>query len=637
MLDFNNDGFNDIFLYADNKKSFTLHKNLSDSTFSEPIKKFFVYPVDDFKLLNKSSNGDNYYIFISRNKRIVGLANFTKSKSLKLLKVKEFYSYPSKIKIIDLNNDGKNEALIYGNNFDGLSVVKNIKQNLIVTKLIEHVVIKALCLIDLNQDNYKDIILLDMLNNSLKFYENFATDKLNFNREIKFATQVQNMQTANFNDDNFDDIILSKKNNVEILYGDSVYSFSKTKIINKNLNDYNFLISDLNSDKKPEIIYPDKSSNNLTISYSDFLYKDENKYFLNNISAFYLLSDSTNKKLFQLSSSGKIFILSSKITDKNNFNFSIGGKPEIIKIQNKTPKGSVKLWVYNSFDKNINILKTKSLGYFSENKKIRFYNPISNLIIKNQNQIIGFQKKSRLLEIVFNKKLQMKHWFIYSSKPLLKIRFDKKNNFVALEKENGILYKENFYFKKNKFTSGKLHTIDTAVIKAEIKNGNKVFYWKQTEKELRLCKFAQNKTGILLKIPVKDSVSFEPSFIKDENDNVIYATLKTKNNLFAYTLFTKKRNKYKIDIGKFYPRSLNKKDIQFYYDKKKHKANIFYLDRNSNKLLRLTLDKKKKEFKNKTQITIKHAGNFFVDKILGKMYFVYANLENNCLSFREIE
>jgi len=95
IIDFNSDGIEDLILYGNQAKNFVLHKGLSDSTFAPPVKKFFFFPIDDFKWFNTSDDGENFYIFVSRNRRIAGIVSFTSNYSLRLLNQIDFNSYPS--------------------------------------------------------------------------------------------------------------------------------------------------------------------------------------------------------------------------------------------------------------------------------------------------------------------------------------------------------------------------------------------------------------------------------------------------------------------------------------------------------------------------------------------------------------
>ncbi len=639
LLDFDNDGYDDIFLCGNNQKHFVLHKNLPDSTFSGPIKKFFFYPIDDIKWLTKSDKGDDYYIFISRNKRLVGLASFTKNYALQLLNTKEFNSYPSVIKIVDLNNDGINEALIFGNNFDGLSIVRNKSYKLFTTKLIDQMVVKDLDLIDFNQDNFNDIVLIDMLDNSLKFYENYAADKINFNREVEFRDPIFNVKNIDFNYDDFNDLMVGKEGGLEILFGDSVYAFYKNKIINFDYTPESFELADLNLDIDDELILLDRVNNQVVVSFANSSKSNVNKYFLKGLSDFKVLADSSGKKLVELSKFGELFILSNKNLKGKDFSFSIGGKPTIMKIINNGKSKIFNIAVYDQYDKNINLLRLDSLGNFNKNNKVHLFNPVSDFIISKKKQIIAFQKDSRLLELIgdIQNYKDNNHSFVYSSKPIQKIKFRNDSFFAALELENGNLYQQNFLYKENKFVANELLQIDSMVIESEFNKTKGILYWKQTKGKLGLYKFEDNKTRNIIEIDVKDSLSVNVKFINNINNYPLSTIIQYDGNAFIYSIKNKKINKYEIKDAEITNYKIKNNEVQFLFNKQTNQTNLFYLSRKKNKLIELILNTKKNEFVKAKETIIKNVDDFYVDIIFGKMYFVYTNFKNYSISFRVME
>ena len=642
LLDFNNDGYQDIFLCGNNRKNFVLHKNLSDSTYSEPIRKFFLFPIDDIKWLTKTKTGIDYYLFISRNKRLVGLASFTKQNTLQLLNTIEFNSYPSAIKIVDLNNDGENEALIYGNNFDGLSVVKNIKYKLSANKLINQMVVKDLEMIDFNQDGFKDIVLIDMLNNSLKFYENYASGKINFNRELEFTESLSGIKKSNYNSDDFDDLVLTREHSLEILIGDSVYSFNDHKVFNYEFTPDNVLFTDVTSDSLNEKVFLDKTNNRTVIEFSDSLENNyENKYLFDELSDVVIKTDSSKKSLLLLSSLGKINILSNSNNSNNskkNFNFSIGGKPSIIRLKNNKKDKTTAIVTYETVNNDIRIFAMDSLSNVNKLKKFHLFNKISDFVLYKKSQIIGYQKNSRLLEVLKIGEIAKanNHIFIYSAKPIQKIKFKNNLSFTVLESENKILFKQKFNFKKNKYVPGKLEQIDTSVISSAFGNFDEIFYWKQTEGKISLYKYFNNSSHPLLSFKVSDTLNVKAKFIKNSNNRLTHTIIQYDGKTFLYSLTKKKIEQNEINTEEILA-NMEREKIQYFYYAKTNSKNLLYFNRKKNKLVILTLNGKKNKFEKVKEIFVKNVNDFYVDIIFNKLYFVYSNSKNYCISFKEIE
>ncbi len=203
FVDFDQDGVKDLILYGNNQKNFVLHRGLKDSTFSKPIRKFFFFPIDDFKWLTKSKSGEDYYIFISRNKRLTGIVSFTSSYSLQLLNTIEFNSYPSSIKIVDLDQNGKNEALIFGNNFNGIQQITNNGYRLENSELNNENVYSDIVIKDFNQDDLEDLIAIDVIKNSISFLENTEFNGFIPIRGIEFDESIYSIESLDYDNDSF--------------------------------------------------------------------------------------------------------------------------------------------------------------------------------------------------------------------------------------------------------------------------------------------------------------------------------------------------------------------------------------------------------------------------------------------------
>ncbi|MCB9207201.1 MAG: hypothetical protein H6611_07840 [Ignavibacteriales bacterium] len=61
-----------------------------------------------------------------------------------------------------MDNDGKNEALVYGNNFNGIVKIENDGYRLNQEIVFPQSVFSDLILLDFNQDEINDVIGADM-------------------------------------------------------------------------------------------------------------------------------------------------------------------------------------------------------------------------------------------------------------------------------------------------------------------------------------------------------------------------------------------------------------------------------------------------------------------------------------------
>jgi hypothetical protein len=641
LIDFNQDGVKDLFLFGNQGKSFVIHEGIKDSTFSAAVKKFFFYPIDDFKWLTKSNEGDDYYIFVSRNKRLAGLVSFTKSYSLRLLNTIEFNSYPSSITITDLNQNKKNEALIYGNNFKGIEIVRSNGYLLNSKPLIAEDVFSDIAIEDFNQDENDDIIAVDVLNNKLTFFENTELLEFVVNREILFEESIFSLEKTDFNMDGFTDLALIKDSGVKILTGDSVYSYSDWSNYSFEFTPDKIIIDDLNSDKKNDIIASSKIESQLL--YISDLKNNANpvKYSLNAISDIKNFTKNETKLLIALSKNGEFQIISSKIGWGKSFNYKVGGIPNKIYSAKDKKSNSSYLLIENQMDNSIDILGIDSKGRFNNFQKTTFFNDFEKFRFTSSfSNIIGYNSKKRLLEIIstVDVNIEKNHNYIYTKYPIehLNVGSDEKLNIVEIN--NNKLFFETISNRNKIYESDTLVFIDSLVHRAILNKTNDVYFWKNDNSKLTFNKYSNALKNQIHTIQPKDSSEYNFIILNDDSADTkqMITIVSNKNDERIFLVKDDKLIKYTQDfkfsidknfsnrIFKFYSTILGNKFLVEYH-KDKNRFRFFELD-DKNLFLVLT----------KTIDAVK-CNDYFVSKYFGKTYIVFTNSVNNTIRFEALD
>ncbi len=641
LIDFNEDGIKDLFLFGNQGKSFVIHEGIKDSTFSEAVKKFFFFPIDDFKWLTKSEAGDDYYIFVSRNKRLAGLVSFTKSNSLSLLNTIEFNSYPSSITITDLNNNGKNEALIYGNNFKGIEIVRSNGYLLNSRSLIAEDVFSDIVIQDFNQDENDGIIAIDVLNNKLRFFENTELLEFIVNREILFEESIFSLEKTDFDLDGFTDLALVKEGGVNILKGDSVYSYSDQSYYSFEFTPDKIIIDDFNSDKKNDIIASNKIDNQL-FYVSDFNnINNSTKFSLNSISDIRSFTKNKLKLLIALSKKGELQIISSKAGWGKSFSYKVGGIPNKLYSSKKKDSNNSFLLIENQMDNSISILEIDSKGRFTNFQTATFLNNFEKFgFTSNFSNIIGYNSKKRLLEIISTEDVSIgkNHNYIYTKHPIEYLNVDAEENLIVAEINNRKLFFEKLSNRNNVFESDTLIFIDSLVSKAALNKSTDVYYWKKDNTKLTFNKFNNGLKKQIHSILSKDTTVYNSIILNDEsaatkqmvtliaNDNEERIFLVKEDKVIRYTKnfnFSVDKN-YTNRIFKFYSSILGNKYL-IEYHKEKNRFRFFEIDDKNLSLVPV-----------KTIDAVK-CNDYFVSKYFGKTYIVFTNNENNTIRFKTLD
>jgi len=641
LLDCNNDGIKDLFLFGNHEKSFVIHHGLKDSKFSELERKFFFFPIDDIKWLTKSAAGEDYFVFVSRNKRLVGLVSFTRSNSLQLLHTIEFNSYPSSLEITDFDNDGKNEVLVYGNNFNGIVKIKNEGYRLISEPLFEENVFSDLVLLDFNQDELDDIIGINVLNNTLNFLENNEISGFISNREIEVEQALYSLQKIDYNNDNFVDLAIAKEDGIEILQGDSVYSFEESQSFSSQFSPDMFIIADLNLDKRNDLVITNKVENKLVV-YSN--YETENysiPYELDGITDLNIFKKGDRNILAALSRKGRIQLLTAKNKWNETFSFSIGSKlNKIDYIKSKEAVNSS--FIIQDLDENsVSILNMDSVGNFTNLMKFSFLNNISDLSFSNDlHYLIGYSKQNRLLEIINYDKAELSNIsqnYHYTTYPIEHLFVDNNKDFQVLELDGENLFHEVILESEGKYIADKLVFIDSLVIDSQIDSKNQIYYWTRRNNEFTFNRSLSGEKKQLISIVEKDSLDNKTIILNDKSPaKKIQATI-LKNDQYEKFYLVEGDNikTYKSDVRLIIKDQLTDQNIQFYSSTFNKKV-LFVYQPTKSRILLLEFNDNKNLLKLRNTIEAVNMNDYFVHKYFGKTYLVFTNKDNNCITYKII-
>ncbi len=639
FIDYNNDSIDDLILFGDQTKSFVLHRGLSDSTFASPVKKFFLFPIDDFKWLTTNSKGINYYIFVSRNKRLAGIVSFTNKYSLQLLSKIEFDSYPSTIDIIDLNKDYKNKALIHGPNFNGIAILENSGYRLKATTRLEQNVFKEIAQVDFNQDGSDDLIAIDVMNNSLKFIENFSNNELVEGREIEFNEPLNSIKRIFYDSDEFVDLAVAKEGGLEILMGDSVFSYTSSIKLNYNFNPESFEIEDFNRNKFSDIALLNKVEGKVVLEFNQNNLFNSLSYDFDGISDIRYLRNKNTNGLILLSKNGLIKIINSKNSWGSSFCFSVGGNPNKIFYQKSDFKKEDRIIFGDQKVNTVSILTKNSKGKFDQFTKERFSNPISDFTWSSKfDLLVGYKLKTRLIEVRSldkNAKLTLNQNYIYSSNPVEQLLIDSSNSLITLQKNKDKLFFQKFNADSAQYKPSKAILIDTSITTVMLNSSNEYYYWQINDflSQLIYTKGENKLTLFSSFLSEKDHIS---SVIIDKKRKNMAATVLSifhQNDKEEIIVFDgKKKMQMKIKSKLLSDTKIDSDNFWFYTNKNREQ---FLFVKKENSVQKYVLDFAKKTCRLLNNLKTERIQDYFVENFAGKLYLVYTT-SDNCIKFKKI-
>ena len=641
FVDFDQDGIKDLILYGNNHKNFVLHRGLKDSTFSKPIRKFFFYPIDDFKWLTKTKSGEDYYLFVSRNKRLSGLVSFTSNYSLQLLNTIEFNSYPSSIKIADLDKNGKNEALIFGNNFNGIQQIINRGYRLENLELNNENVYSDLIIQDFNQDDLEDLIAIDVITNSISFLENNELNGFIPIREIEFDESLFSIESIDFNNDSFTDLIVAKENGLLVLQGDSVYSYTNQSEFKTPFTSSHFIIADLDNDSNYNLYKIDSRNDHLVIYPNIYNEKEPINIEFDGISFINILKKKNSNPLIVLSKTGKILYLTSKKKKGKSFSFTTGGIPNKLEYLSWTDSVNSQIFIGNEKNNSITIVKYDSAENFTELENKTLLNSYADFSVSPSAKLVAcYTLKNRLIEIIpvikdeHNSNYQE---FVYTSYEIEDLLIDKQNAIQVLEIFENELFHESIVKKNGRYLSKEIFSIDTQVVKSKILRNGEIYYWTLSGNTYEFKKSVLGIPNPLLKTISEDSVNSNILILPEssgKNELITMISDYSKEQIFLVN--GNDTRLYKSN-KKFYPNNIADNNLVKYYNLGRNNKMVFIYNQLQRKIHQFILNDKNKTIILRKSIEDIDLNDYFVQRFSGKMYLIYSDKIKNCLTFKVLD
>ena len=245
--DINYDGNDEIILYSPISKKVGLISDIPNSELE--LKEFNISSeISQLRQLKDNQDGTKLFVAIERGLRKISLLSITYDSLKEKLGEITFDSYPEKIYTGDIDLNGTEEILVSGSGFDGLSVLFRSGRAFGEKKIITETSFSDAIFIDLNADGYLDVLAFNILENSLNFYYNNTNGDFRFRRSIQYPEKMNLLQTADLDNDGFQDIIYSVNNRIEILFGDFQSSYEKKTTIRLDGMPTKIQFGDFNSD-----------------------------------------------------------------------------------------------------------------------------------------------------------------------------------------------------------------------------------------------------------------------------------------------------------------------------------------------------------------------------------------------------
>ena len=654
-LNYNKDSFTDLLVFSDGTNKIIVHQGEKGTLLSNAKEKFSYFVIDDIVRLSKRTSKNNFFVFVSRSERLAGLVSFTPYGTMQLLNQIKLDSYPEKISIADVDGDGKNEALISGRNFNGLSILKEENYILKEKKIITNKIYNDARFIDLDYDSFADIAAFNGLTNTVDLFNNLEEDEFREYRGISIGEEVDRLQIEDFNNDGYSDILYGVKNGIEVLLGDSVSTFANRAFLKTPVTPDEFVVSDINGDKRKDIAYLNRTSGDLAINFSlsggdyyDPIFYLHNES-LEDLKVF--VSDGS-EHLAALSNNGSIFIISRINKLENDLNIAIGASPSAITDFKSFVRGRKDFCFIDSYNNDLVLLISDNNKPLSKYYKYSISDSYTDIFVDDNYAdsrvyyLFSYGGKfAEVIDVNFTT-AEFKKDFLYTYSPIIDFQLGSDREVYSLVKQDSSVSMIRYSYHDYKYTSAvSKNIIPDAIDACMVFNKNKsVYYWNLDGANIyfnELILGAEGNTTNQITSFDYSTQDFSSILMKavQLQGNDQYSPLTIINDSRSTRLFYLVNNKLHTRAMGRLINSINRKDqIHTYHNWFERKSFLYLYSGINEKLYDAEIGNPAQRLNFNQRIESMQSNDYFVDNLVGQdAYLVYIDSALKCIKLVRIE
>lgn len=430
-VDYNSDGYRDLVIYNPTSNNYSALTADSRASFGKASEKYSSFSLAMIHSYTHDKSGKKF-IALSRKTREVGIITFSGNGSLSASSKIKLDGFASTIDVEKTDEGSAANVLCAGSGIDGLVIAKEKKRRLTEEERIKGKIFTASVFIDLNYDGYEDIAAVDLISNSIVFYNNDETGNFEESRSIGLGTEVSEFRVLDFNSDRFADISFIKNNNLEILLGDSVSSFQKRFHFTTEHGVSKYAVLDFNGDGFNDVAFINQSGSKLFISFA----KGNNSFYSpvcyvskQNLSDITSYVDRGGRKLAAVSLEGNVCLISSLSMHDENFNLALLEGAAALQVFDYNRDGYKELAFIDAGSNSLkiglserkNLLRT----YFSLNLSTTPDQLIIDDSKKNITTFICYRKGEKAIEVVryYFENHKLNKQIFYATDPIHEVKF----------------------------------------------------------------------------------------------------------------------------------------------------------------------------------------------------------------------
>jgi len=657
-LDFNNDSFGDLFVFSHDANKFSLLKSESDTAFTGIKDKFFFYPITDFIMFKRNEEGSPLYLLLSREQRLVCLTSITEYGTMLLLNQHKFDSYPSRIIVTDIDKDGEKEALVSGENFDGISVIREENFVLEEEKILVSGVYSKLQIFDMNYDSYPDIVAVNRLENSFSFFINNQAGEFEKIRSMNQTDIINDFVIFDLNNDLYSDIVTTNQDGFKIMIGDSVSSFRESLFLSTSSTPDDFVYDDFNNDGNYDIAFLNKTAGELYLTFSLGELKFSKPVLINyqegleSVSNYY---NENERRLVVLSNTGKIKMINKLNKLKNFVDLALGGRPTSIEFLSTGREDQFGFCFVDSYNNTLNVLVQNDENLIGNLYQQRLSNGFSKLNIlktgSDQFTIGCYSPGERLIELFEFNLLDnlVKKSSFYSNAAIFSLFLDQdstesEGNLILYTRDNNTLEIERIERAGGEYNSVYSEEFSDNVLNLtrSIENPENMYYWRKDSNLVSLHRSSE------FPIPSNSEEIYKFTSQADVNKKYplkVFNSIVLNKEIVVSLLWGEKTSRILLwDEKNVYVKNLDftfEKEFPEYqlaFCRENEKEYLFIYSSGKNVLHKIEVLEDFYQWNYSDSIAGLDMYDYFIDNFqINEIYIMFTGSSQNCISIKRIE
>ncbi len=494
--------------------------------------------------------------YCSRKSMKAGIISFGKNGRPSFGQEIRLKSYPDNISIADLEGNGKPSILLSGRSFEGLSILNTENRKLVENKVINNNnVFPFAQFMDINHDGLPDIAAFNLKLSELELFYNKGNGEYNKMQSFPFSEQIYSLKTTDIDLDSYEDIIMSKRNTIEILYGSFNSSFDNRKYIATKYNPDRIITGDFNKDGKIDIAYLDTDTGVMSV-----LFGKENREFYPEVIYFRKEGCSNLIPYYSkfingiavINKNGQIYTITNFTGISEEINISLGVSQQGITYFDHNHDGIPDLCFIDNKEQNLDLIFRNSSGIPSMYYSIPLNGAPSKIYVDNYKNKLAFYCYSigkKLIEVVnldyINSIINKKSFYVRNGINNIRAEHNDEGEVklyvIQLEKRNlsATVFNNisSNYLNSNYFISD--NVIDASTMEESYSD---LYFWQNNRDSLTLYsssftnnfQYPESKFSLRLK-DVRKLISLTGDFITAKKESYL-SLIKSPESGIAVTL-----------------------------------------------------------------------------------------------------